>query len=104
MQSVDVEGQSFCGQRTRMTVSSSRSYDSSFGPHLQRPLSFDCSTRIHGSYNLLEYVENSHLLRAVRSCLLISNLFFFKKELIQLLKVPQSSQMRPRSSYYSIYY
>ncbi|CAL6073914.1 Hypothetical_protein [Hexamita inflata] len=69
--------------------------------HLRRPLFYDCSTRIYGSYNLLEYVENSHLLRAVRSCLLISNLLINKKELIQLLKVPQSSQMRPRSSYYS---
>ncbi|CAL6106921.1 Hypothetical_protein [Hexamita inflata] len=73
-----------------------------FGCHiLRRPLFVDCSTRTDGSYNLFEQVKNTLLLRVVRSCFLISNLFIFKKERIQQLKAPQSLQMCPRSSYYS---
>ncbi|CAL6033770.1 Hypothetical_protein [Hexamita inflata] len=68
---------------------------------LRKPLFVDCSTRTEGSYNLFEQVKNTLLLRVVRRCFLISNLFIFKKERIQQLKVPQSSYMRPRSSNYS---
>ncbi|CAL6058580.1 Hypothetical_protein [Hexamita inflata] len=45
--------------------------------------------------------SNTHLIRAVRSCFLISNLLINMKERIQQRKVPQSSQMCLRSSYYS---
>ncbi|CAL6030347.1 Hypothetical_protein [Hexamita inflata] len=102
MQSVDVEEQSLYGQEL---CCQSQFWEVTFldlDHHiLRRPLFVDFCTMIHGSYNLFEQVKNILLRRAVRSCFLISNLFIFKKKRIQLLKVPQSSQMYPRSSNYS---
>ncbi|CAL5979309.1 Hypothetical_protein [Hexamita inflata] len=102
MQSVDVDEQSICGQELGCQSQFWEVTFLDFGCHiLRRPLFVDCSIRTEGSYNLFEQVKNILLRRAVRSCFLILNLFIFEKERIHYLKVPQSSQMCSRSSYYS---